>query len=1504
MKIIKIKGSTGNIYKVREENGQYTCECKSFLYRNSCKHIDNIKFKESTKMSPKTNGSSGKGMSDSSKTKLAKDNIKNLRNKILMGSTTNRNPLINYKHSDRKRGQVRIVDELPNEIYKDLIADKSFIFRSLPEPTYQPKDENTPEFKTEFAKAQKEEEVFLNKIKKMGDKYDGSNKESLEVERELKDRIRIKLEMKERETPEIIGLNEYAKKCGINPSYNLPKGKAEISAKHKDRNLQTILTPELLDKKMTGTKRLTMQSLNEKGIETLFLAIGFVEWFESPRSEIPILSPLLLLPVDLNEIKKSKGSEFQITGGNSDLQINIAIKAKFEKDFGIKLKDVEEEDTPETYFEDFEKSIQQRKKWSLKRFITLGHFPFAKMAMYYDLDPSKWDELGSQKNLQDIFSGSGESEGLLAEEYDVDEENYFSKVPLLLNQADSSQFSTIIDVMNEKNIALQGPPGTGKSQTITNIIGASLAKGEKVLFLADKKAALDVVYKKLREAGLGEFCLRIANAGPKAKAEVLNGIKTRVELKTKGTSSRDLKSEINKEKIVRNKLVTYKRILTTNYGQSQKSVYEIFGLITKNKKHQKKIYNEIFEDKKNNFSSKVEEVSPDRVNIIVENLDKIEEQSKKFRSKYKKIKDHPWHGFAADRLNPYEKKELIKNLNKLNGLFEKLLNEMQSLQKYKNIKEVGEITTSENVKKFIEKFKDIDHIDETLDKLKNISSLNDIEKLDNFTSKVKTFWEMQDSENNINKIFHSKNINFKKALQIKKIIGGSGLLSILSSEFRDAKKEYLRMVKSKTYKKKTALKNIEELLVYKNILPQFKKNKEEIENDNKIKRLLKKDFKDVNTDLKIVEEIKKSLTLFEKAFSKKTVKEFLKNQIWLKNIIENADKLNKVYEDVVDVYDNIKDHIDENFFEKGFYPTPVIELTKKFKKLDIKLLDDWISFLSVRKDNSSFENIILNCFDNNELKYQNLSGIFKALYYNSLLKKVYEDYPELSEYDGEKLSSMQKEFKEIDDLIFHKKKEQLINKLNKSNWTSGVSRGATKNLTEFGLIDRILNQKKPRISLRHLIKKSSVALSEMKPCFMMSPIVLAELVSQQENLFDLLIVDEASQMRTEDAIGGLARSAQCVIVGDPEQLPPTDFFDAGFEQDEEDDIVEESVLDLALSRFKPKRMLKWHYRSRNDKLINFSNHHFYGKQLIIPPTPTFKKAIHYNFVKSQYTGQINSQESEAIINGLEEFMKQNIRKNENDKKAMSCLAVTMNKSQQELIQDTIRYRANSNKVIEDYIASWQNTLEKFDVKNLESVQGDERDCIFISTLFGPNENGRVLQRFGPINIKDKGHRRLNVLFTRAKKEIQLYTSLNPNDILTTDAPRGRVVFKNYIEYAKTEKLDIGDVSEAKEPMSDFQIFVKEGLDKMGYQVDYEVGVSGFYIDLGVKHKSFPDGYVLGVECDGRAYHSSKSQRDNDILRQSVLEDLGWKIYRVWSTDWFYNPQKELNKLDRFIKKLI
>ncbi len=714
------------------------------------------------------------------------------------------------------------------------------------------------------------------------------------------------------------------------------------------------------------------------------------------------------------------------------------------------------------------------------------------------------------------------------------------------------------------------------------------------------------------------------------------------------------------------------------------------------------------------------------------------------------------------------------------------------------------------------------------------------------------------------------------------------------------------MVKSNVYRKNTAIKDLDLLSSYKKIYRDLQTKKKNIENDSAVSKLLKKDFNGIQTNLKLIEYIFEYFSSLSQNFEKNTIDLLLKKKDLLKTIKTSTNNISKAFNEIVNFYEEIEENIeDDKFFGEKFYDCSLEIISNKIKKLDPKTLDDWTEFVNIRKNNSSCENVLLDSFDKNQLKYENLKEIFYALYYNYLLKYFYKEYPNLANYSGEKLDSLRVDYEEIDRAIAIKKKENLKAKLRNRRITQGISRGPTKKLTELGLIERIIGQKKPRISLRKFIKQSSEALSELKPCFMMSPLTLAELVRPQEDLFDLLIIDEASQMRMQDAIGGLARSSQCVIVGDPQQLAPSDFFSVAEQEDTEEDLVEESILDLALTRFKPMRMLRWHYRSRNEKLINFSNHHFYENQLIIPPSPSINKAIHHNYAKALYKGKINNQEKDELVNGLLDFMKKNIRKNDNDKKSKSCLVVTMNIFQQELIEEELRLRETKEGFISDYIKSWDNTLEKFEVKNLESVQGDERDAIFISTLFGPNEHGKVLQTFGPINNPDRGHRRLNVLFTRAKKEIHFYTSMHPNDVqLKEGTAQGRMILKNYIEYAKTGKLEIGDISEGKEPMSEFEIFVMNGLKNMGYEVVPQVGVSGFYIDIGIKHKSFPDGFIAGIECDGRTYHSSKSQRDSDILRQNILEDLGWNIYRIWSTDWWLDPKKELRKVDRYLKKLI
>ena len=303
------------------------------------------------------------------KTKLAKENIKKLRQKILEGSTTNRNKLINFKHNDKLRTQVRIVDEIPNEIFKGLIDGKTYSFKSLPEEEKEPKDEKTPEFKTEYEIAQKEDEVYLKLIEKMGDDYDASSKESLQIERDLKDRVRKKLDLGDRNTIEVLGIEEYARKHGINPNFELPKEAKDLSEKHKDKDLQTILKPDQMDKKLSGIKSRVRSALNEKGINTLYLAFGFIEWVESESSDIKILSPLVLLPVDLEEKRSKKGSQFLVSGSDNDPQINIALKAKFERDFGIILNDLEEDELPEKYFSKLEEQIQGKDRWIIKRNI-------------------------------------------------------------------------------------------------------------------------------------------------------------------------------------------------------------------------------------------------------------------------------------------------------------------------------------------------------------------------------------------------------------------------------------------------------------------------------------------------------------------------------------------------------------------------------------------------------------------------------------------------------------------------------------------------------------------------------------------------------------------------------------------------------------------------------------------------------------------------------------------------------------------------------------------------------------------------------------------------------------------------------------------------------------------------------------------------------------------------------------------------------------------------------
>jgi hypothetical protein len=326
----------------------------------------------------------------------------------------------------------------------------------------------------------------------------------------------------------------------------------------------------------------------------------------------------------------------------------------------------------------------------------------------------------------------------------------------------------------------------------------------------------------------------------------------------------------------------------------------------------------------------------------------------------------------------------------------------------------------------------------------------------------------------------------------------------------------------------------------------------------------------------------------------------------------------------------------------------------------------------------------------------------------------------------------------------------------------------------------------------------------------------------------------------------------------------------------------------------PKKMLKWHYRSRHESLIDFSNRHFYDSELVIFPSPWAQSeefGIKFNHVKNGvFASGINNEEAKHIVAAVKHHL------THNDKESLGIVA--MNSKQREQIEALLESARSSDPILDAGLKRDAQTEDPIFIKNLENVQGDERDVIIISFTYGPQNRGSnsVLQRFGPINY-EQGWRRLNVLFTRAKKRIQVYSSMRSEHILVSDtSKRGIRALKNYLAYVESGDLIDHTGDSQGEPDSDFEIAVMKQLSAAGYECVPQVGVAGFKIDIGVRDPGLPGRYLMGIECDGATYHSSKSTRDRDRVRQGVLEDLKWNIKRVWSTDWFKNPDAELKPI--------
>ena len=613
-------------------------------------------------------------------------------------------------------------------------------------------------------------------------------------------------------------------------------------------------------------------------------------------------------------------------------------------------------------------------------------------------------------------------------------------------------------------------------------------------------------------------------------------------------------------------------------------------------------------------------------------------------------------------------------------------------------------------------------------------------------------------------------------------------------------------------------------------------------------------------------------------------------------------------------YISVLEHI-QNYFSKYFESVDaslaedeLFSLIEFFSSLDGSELSSLLcqSENEIKIKNSKFESLINSEYftqtrDKNLLMdFCHLQLISRYLYENKFIKKnkILESYTRGAFEDN--ISKMSKAVSLLQDL----ERDKCLSEAAAIKIEKGINYGPKKGFTEESLIKNEVSKQRAKLSHRPLIKRASKALTAMKPIWLMTPQTVSDYLPREREMFDILIIDEASQMKIEHAIPSVMRAKQMVVVGDKQQMPPSNFF-TGATDSEDDEIEEESILDACESTLGKTIKLNYHYRSRHQNLIQFSNHHFYDNELNIVNSAKIESNdlgvklvyVEDGVYRSEKSSGKNEIEADKVIEIIDQCIK--------DFPERSIGVVTVNRAQQDLLEQKWDYHKNDNKAAKDFTEYWEREENKSEImifRNLERIQGDERDIIIISTVYGKNENNKIMQRFGPI-LSKSGHRRLNVLFTRAKSMLYLVTSLQPGDVKAPGNSRGKEIFHKYLHYSAdpNKNLIIGNAE--GDPDSDFEVFVANKIRQYGYEVDYQIGVNGFKIDLGIRDPRDSSVYIAGIECDGATFHSSPQARDRDILRQEILEDYGWRIFRIWSTDWFRDSDGEIAKLMSWLKDI-
>ena len=1462
------------------------------------------------------------GSVDKDLDEVLRQKIENLLKKAL--DLTTRNPLISTKFSARG-GPIRAVHELPDVLY-DCILKNKMHFQSLPPLTHEPEDEKNKKFLETYIFQRKVNEEFLRETESLNQNDPEDLDKLYEIERKLKDKVREELGMPPR--PKDKGhssLKQHAEINGIRPFWDLPTPR-EVSgdSRYQDDIIQTLLLPEDMDRKLKNLITKNRSAQREKGIQILFTAFGFLEWTPQGRDN-KIMSPLVLLPVDIIKGKEQAGRiPFWVSSREDDGKTNLFLEEKLRREENINLPKFADSSI-EQYLAEVEKILRSANfNFRIRRQVAFGAFPSSEMAIYTDLETGIEALCGNPiiRALlagQDLLDESG-----FALPYPDDPEH--EKIaPYLVMNADSSQFSALVDVMGGKNLALEGPPGTGKSQTIVNVIANAVAEGKKVLFVAEKQAALEVVYSRLKPLQLEEFVLSL-QAKNLDRAKMVELIRKRLELRRNPPSLPPLETreqDLERLKDAREHLGRYIKHISMPFGETGMNVYEILGRNISLKAED--TLDAGPKGLQGHYIDGIENWNKGKINDVLGRAEKIISADAQRRQALPY-----WRGAALRAVDPFTLKDTLHAAQNAAETHEKIIEINLELAKYEIDAENKEVC--ENITALLDELDAVVGLSqESEKKLSLIFSLcqaKNVEVINSFTGKVKELVKREKYiEETLSKIRDGIEASFRPKGQHKvvlsnhlkldsgeaikaframaQVISESKKYSFLFPQYRLARLVGRMFSDDGAFNKQSA---IDALHARANEVESFYRDEEALNSDAEIRKILgdeffkgrETNFSQLNPFLSLVEKILLA------GYIKKIVLKILQNKTALE-----VQKILKVWQEARALNQEKLSDLSEQSgidFPKRFAGQKPEDIAKELwaAAQDSEGLKSHARYTKAFNEFSQLAPVgILQAVQKENCPIEDLPKLMECLIYHSMVRRISQEYGEILfglEYSGESLNDKQREFADTDRKIIKEAPTYVRRKLlENSKPPIGVSRGLISDKTELSFLEHeAYNKTKGFKAPREIIRRAGNALQDLKPCWMMSPLAVSECIPKDME-FDLCIIDEASQMLPVYALSPLMRSKQIMVCGDVNQLPPSNFFRTTFTEEDEDEdaeVIEESILELANKNFHPKRRLRWHYRSVYPSLIAFCNRVVYEDDLIVFPSPKEMKAVSSVSTYGTYRKGLNLIEAQVMVEHILEFMRKFPHR--------SLGVVVMNIRQRDLLIEEWDLAKNLNSHAQNYIEKWaekDSGLEEFFIKSLENVQGDERDCIFIGTVYGPMEaGGKVAQRFGPIN-SDAGWRRLNVLFSRSKQKMVTFTSMKPSDIIEAGANRGRLMLRDWLIYSKDGTLPKGtDINGIGEDFdSDFERDVADEIKFRDYIANPQVGSAGYRIDIGVKHLDIPRQYLLAVECDGATYHSSQNARDRDRLRQEILEEKGWVFHRIWSTDWFQERGQEIEKLIGAIK---